>query len=291
VCHTDLHIAEGELPAIRLPVIPGHQIVGTILEAGAGSRDWRPGDRIGIPWLHRTDGACDACRRGEENLCPEARFTGWHEDGGFAEATLAEAAFGIHLPQKVEPEDAAPLLGSGIIGYRSLRKADLQEGEHLGLIGFGASAHLALQIARHWGCPVAVFTRSAVHRVLALDLGAVWAGGIEADAPWPLDRAILFAPIGALVPWPWQSSAPGGTLAVNAIHMTSIPEMPYVVLYGERTLRSVANATRQDGMELIDLAVKIPLRTVTRVYPLQEANRALADLKHSRLKSAAVLVT
>jgi propanol-preferring alcohol dehydrogenase len=290
VCHTDLHIAEGELAAIRLPVVPGHQIVGTILETGAETRGWKPGDRIGIPWLHRADGTCEACRRGEENLCPDARFTGWHEDGGFAEATLAEAAFGIHLPKDLEPEEAAPLLCSGIIGYRSLRKADLQEGEHLGLIGFGASAHLALQIARYWGCPVAVFTRSSAHRALALDLGAEWAGGIEGDAPWPLDRAILFAPIGALVPVALAKLRPGGTLAVNAIHMTPIPEMPYTVLYGERTLRTVANATRQDGVELLDLAAKIPLRTVTRVYPLQEANRALADLKHSRLKAAAVLV-
>jgi len=289
-CHTDLHLAEGDLPAIRVPVILGHQIVGTILEAGDGTAGWKPGDRIGIPWLHHTDGSCDACRRGEENLCHEARFTGWHEDGGFAEATLAEAEFGIHLPQEIEPERAAPLLCSGIIGYRSLRKADLHQGERLGLMGFGASAHLALQIARYWGCPVAVFTRSPGHRALALDLGAEWAGGIGEEAPWPLDRAILFAPVGALVPDALRKLRPGGTLAVNAIHMTPIPEMPYAVLHGERTLRSVANATRQDGVELLDLAAKIPLRSVVQVYSLEAGNQALADLKHSRLEAAAVIV-
>lgn len=221
---------------------------------------------------------------------PTRDSTGWYEEGGFAEMTVAEAEYGIRLPRDVVPEMAAPLLCAGIIGYRSLRKAELQEGERLGLIGFGASAHLALQIARYWGSPVAIFTRSPTHRSLASRLGATWVGGIEDDPPWPMDRAILFAPAGDLVPAALEKLRPGGTLAINAIHLTPIPEMPYAKLYGERTVRTVSHATRKDGEELIALAGKIPLRPTVQTYPLEEANRALADLKHSRLEAAGVLV-
>lgn len=289
VCRTDLHLIEGELAPQSLPIIPGHQIAGTVAEIGPGVSGWQTGDPVGVPWLHRACGECDACRRGEENLCPDAEFTGLHRDGGYAESTIAEADFALRLPAGWAPESVAPLLCAGIIGYRSLRKAEIRPGERVGLIGFGASAHLALQIARHWGCSTAVFTRGPAHRRLAMDLGAAWAGGIEDDPPWPLDRAVLFAPSGRLVPAILRKLRPGGTLAINAIHMTPIPEMPYAALYGERTVRSVAHATRQDGVELLDLAEKIPLRTVVKTYPLAAAHQALADMKHSRLDAAAVL--
>ncbi|MGH2628417.1 MAG: zinc-dependent alcohol dehydrogenase family protein [Anaerolineales bacterium] len=290
VCRTDLHLIEGELAPPMLPVVPGHQIAGIVAEVGRGVRGWKVGDRVGVPWLHRACGACDACRRGDENLCPEAEFTGLNRDGGYAEETLAEADFALRPPEGWAPESIAPLLCAGIIGYRSLRKTEVRPGDRLGLIGFGASAHLALQIARHWGCPTAVFTRGPGHRRLAMDLGAAWAGGIDDAAPWALDGAVLFAPSGSLVRPILERLRPGGTLAVNAIHMSPIPEMPYRVLYGERTVRSVAHATRQDGIDLLELAVKIPLRAVVKTYPLAEANQALADMKHSRLDAAAVLV-
>lgn len=290
VCRTDLHLIEGELAPPSLPLIPGHQIAGTVAEVGAGATGWQVGEPVGVPWLHRACGACDACRRGEENLCPDAEFTGMHRDGGYAESMIAEAEFALRLPGGRTPESVAPLLCAGIIGYRSLRKTEVRPGERVGLIGFGASAHLALQIARHWGCPTAVFTRGASHRRLAMDLGATWAGGIEDDAPWPLDRAVLFAPSGSLVAPILGKLRPGGTLAINAIHMSPIPEMPYPVLYGERTVRSVAHATRRDGVELLELAEEIPLHSMVKTYPLSAANQALADMKHSRLDGAAVLV-
>lgn len=290
VCRTDLHLIEGELAPPSLPLIPGHQIAGTVAEVGAGAAGWQVGEPVGVPWLHRACGVCDACRRGEENLCPDAEFTGMHRDGGYAESMIAEAEFALRLPAGWTPESVAPLLCAGIIGYRSLRKTEVRPGERVGLIGFGASAHLALQIARHWGCPTAVFTRGAAHRRLAMDLGAEWAGGIEDDAPWPLDRAVLFAPAGFLVAPILGKLRPGGTLAINAIHMSPIPEMPYPVLYGERTVRSVTNATRRDGVELLELAEEVPLRSIVKTYPLSAANQALADMKQSRLDAAAVLV-
>lgn len=290
VCRTDLHLIEGDLATPKLPLIPGHQIAGAVAEVGADAAGWQVGEPVGVPWLHRACGVCDACRRGEENLCPDAEFTGMHRDGGYAESTIAEAEFALRLPAGWTPEAIAPLLCAGIIGYRSLRKTEIRPGERVGLIGFGASAHLALQIARHWGCPTAVFTRGTGHRLLAMDLGAAWAGGIEDDAPWPLDRAVLFAPAGSLVPPILGKLRPGGTLAINAIHMSPIPEMPYPVLYGERTVRSVAHATRQDAVELLELAERIPLRSIVKTYPLSAANQALADMKHGRLDAAAVLV-
>lgn len=289
VCHTDLHTVEGDITPPDYPITPGHQVVGRIAALGEGVTTWRVGQRVGLPWLYAACGECEFCRRGEENLCPQARFTGFHADGGYAEFMLADARYVLSLPEGVSDEQTAPLLCAGIIGYRSLHKADLQPGERLGLFGFGASAHLAIQVARHWGCPVYVFTRSAEHRQHALDLGAAWAGGAEDEAPERLDRAVIFAPAGALVPLALEKLRPGGTLAINAIHMSPIPQMPYSLIYGERTLRSVANATYQDGVEFLRLAAEIPVRADTQVYRLEEARRALDDLKHSRIRGEAVL--
>lgn len=289
VCHTDLHTVEGDITPPDYPITPGHQVVGRIAALGEGVTTWRVGQRVGLPWLYAACGECEFCRRGEENLCPQARFTGFHADGGYAEFMLADARYVLSLPEGISDEQTAPLLCAGIIGYRSLHKADLQPGERLGLFGFGASAHLAIQVARHWGCPVYVFTRSAEHRQHALDLGAAWAGGAEDEAPERLDRAVIFAPAGALVPLALEKLRPGGTLAINAIHMSPIPQMPYALIYGERTLRSVANATYQDGVEFLRLAAEIPVRADTQVYRLEEARRALDDLKHSRIRGEAVL--
>jgi propanol-preferring alcohol dehydrogenase len=245
---------------------------------------------VGVAWLGGACGECAYCRRGEENLCREARFTGFHRDGGFAEYLTADADFVLDLPDGLSDEAMAPLLCAGIIGYRSLRRADLAPGETLGLVGFGASAHLALPVARAWGCRVFVFTRGESHRKLALDLGAAWAGGIEEQAPAELDRAVLFAPAGDLVPLILERLRPGGTLAINAIHLSPIPQMPYALLYGERTVKSVANATRQDGRDFLRLAAELDLRPTVATYPLEDANRALADLRHGRLEAAAVLL-
>jgi propanol-preferring alcohol dehydrogenase len=289
VCHTDLHLVEGEIHPPQLPRTPGHQIVGEVVALGSQVQSWGIGDRGGVPWLGRACGECAYCLRGQENLCAQAQFTGFHLDGGFAGYALAEAEFTLRLPEGMSDAAAAPLLCAGIIGYRSLRLADLSPGERLGLVGFGASAHLALQVARHWGCQVYVFSRGESHRRLALDLGAVWAGGIEHEIPVLLDRAVIFAPVGELVPAVLGKLRPGGTVAINAIHMSPIPEMPYRLLYGERTLRSVANATRRDGEEFLRLAAEIPLRVSVREYSLEDANRALRDLKHSRIDGAGVL--
>jgi propanol-preferring alcohol dehydrogenase len=289
VCHTDLHTVEGDIHPPSLPVTPGHQVVGIVDALGEGVTEVKIGERLGIPWLHAICGVCDFCRRGEENLCPNARFTGFDVDGGFAEYMLAEARFALPIPPTISDEQAAPLLCAGIIGYRSLRKADVQPGERLGLVGFGASAHLAIQVARHWGCEVCVFTRSQGHRLHARDLGAAWAGGIEDTPGKPLDRAVIFAPVGDLIPQTLAKIRPGGTLAINAIHMSNIPEMPYHLVYGERTLRSVANATYCDGVEFLELAAQIPIQSTVSVYPFAEANRALLDLKRSQINGEAVL--
>ncbi len=289
VCHTDLHTVEGDIHPPTLPVTPGHQVVGRIASVGPGVSGVQIGDRVGVPWLHQACGTCEFCRRGEENLCDQARFTGFHVDGGFAEYMLAPADYVLPIHPSISDAQAAPLLCAGIIGYRSLHKADLQPGERLGLVGFGASAHLAIQVAQHWGCQVYVFTRSQKHRKHAESLGAAWVGGAEDEAPKPLDRAVIFAPAGHLVPTTLAKLRRGGTLAINAIHMSPIPEMPYELIYGERTLRSVANATRQDGIEFLQLAAEIPIRATVNRYPLADANRALLDMKHSRINGEAVL--
>ncbi len=289
VCHTDLQLAEGEITPPRYPVVPGHQVVGAIEEVGPDVAGFLSGERVGLPWLFSACGECEFCRRGEENLCPQARFTGFHVDGGFAEWVVAEAPFLLRLPPDLDDASAAPLLCAGIIGYRSLRKADLQPGEVLGLVGFGASAHLALQVARHWRCPVYVFTRSPSHRELAASLGAAWVGSLDEISPGPIERAVLFAPNGDLVPKVLGLLRPGGTLAINAIHMSAIPSFPYSLVYGERTVRSVANATRRDGKEFLRLAAEIGLRPTVQAYRLENANQALDDIKHSRFDGAAVL--
>ena len=292
VCHTDLHTAEGDIHPPWLPVIPGHQVVGRVESLGEGaerSRGPRPGDLVGVTWLYSTCGECQFCLRGEQNLCSRALFTGFHVNGGYAEYMLADARYMLPIPAGFTAETAAPLLCAGVIGYRSLRKVDLSPGERLGLVGFGASAHLAIQVARHWGCQVYVFSRSAEHRKHAEALGACWTGTIEETPAEPLDRAVIFAPAGSLVPKILAKIRPAGTLAINAISMSPIPEMPYEFIYGERTLRSVANLTLQDGEEFLKLAAKIPISPTVQLYPLEKANEALLDMKYSRLNGEAVL--
>jgi propanol-preferring alcohol dehydrogenase len=289
VCHTDLHLVEGELDLPKLPVVPGHQIVGTVDTLGDGVTRFSRGDRVGVPWLYSTCGQCDYCRRGQENLCDNARFTGLHVDGGFAEYMVVPAAFAYPIPEDFPDEQAAPLLCAGIIGYRSLRLSEIQHGGRLGLYGFGASAHVTIQVARHWGCEVFVFTRSAEHQRHALALGAAWVGQAQDTPPAELDSAITFAPAGWLVPEALRVLRKGGTLAINAIHMSPIPEMPYTLIYGERTVRSVANATRQDGIELLQLAAEIPIHTDVELYPLEDANAVLQRLKQAEVQGAAVL--
>ncbi len=293
VCHTDLHIVEGEIRPPHLPITPGHQVVG-VVDAISNSHEGMPalklGQKVGIPWLHSTCGNCEFCLRGEENLCATAQFTGFHVNGGFAEYVLADARFVLPLPDMVSDEQAAPLLCAGIVGYRSLKKADIQSGEKVGLFGFGASAHLCIQVLRYWDCPVYVFTRSKAHQDHAWELGAVWAGEAGSSGVSTLDRAVIFAPVGELVPLALEKIRPGGTVAINAIHMSDIPSFPYKTIYGERTLRSVANATYRDGVEFLDLAVKAGIQSTVNTYPLKDANQALRDLKASKFNGEAVLV-
>lgn len=290
ICHTDLHIIEGDIQPDHLPLTPGHQVVGEVVGIGARVMGWSLGERAGVPWLYNACSTCDYCLRGEENLCREAKFTGFHVDGGYAEFILAQAKYALKVPKKIKDTDVAPLLCAGIVGYRSLRKSDLQPGERLGLVGFGASAHLVIQVAVHWGHEVYVFTRSKSHRELAKALGAAWVGDVQDAAPASLDRAIIFAPSGQLVPVMLQKIRPGGTLALNAIHMTPIPEFPYRLIWEERTLRSVANATYQDGVDFLKLAADVPVRAHIERYPLEKANEALKDMKESKIDGAGVLI-
>ena len=289
LCHTDLHIVEGELPLPRLPLVPGHQIVGTIDATGAGVTAFKAGDRVGVPWLYSTDRSCQFCGRDLENLCDQARFTGYHVNGGYSEAVTVPQDYAYLIPATFSDEAAAPLLCAGIVGYRSYRLSGIREGERLGLYGFGASAHIVLQIALRQGREVCVFTRTPIHRELATQLGAAWVGSAEDTPPQPLDAAIIFAPAGALVPQALRSLRKAGTLTLAGITMSAIPQMDYSLLYQERTIRSVANATRRDAREFLDLAASVPVRTEIKVYPLEQANLALQDLKHSRLKAAGVL--
>jgi propanol-preferring alcohol dehydrogenase len=289
VCHTDLHVVEGELPDSKLPIIPGHEIVGTVTAAGPGVTHFQVGDRVGIPWLHEVCGECEFCRRGQENLCPNARFTGYTVDGGYAEYTTVPADYATPIPGCFSDDEAAPLLCAGIVGYRSIRLSDLQPGERLGIYGFGASGHIVIQVARHWGCEVFVFTRSSAHQQHARELGAAWAGLAQDDPPAPLDRAIVFAPAGWIVPLALGHLRQGGTLCINAIHMSPIPEMPYLLLWHERTIRTVANVTRRDAEEFMPLAAEIPIHTDTQGFDLEAANHALWLLKQSAINGAAVL--
>lgn len=292
ICRTDLHVIEGELPPRKSPLIPGHQIVGRIEQIGANVTQLKSGDRVGIPWLHQTCGACEYCREGKENLCENATFTGWGVDGGYAEYTVAPADFVYPIPAAFSDLAAAPLLCAGIIGFRSLRLAGLSgkaPGKRLGLYGFGNAAHVAIQVARHWGVDVFAFTRDARHQQLALELGAVWAGGAMDEPPTKLDSAIIFAPAGELVIAALKTLKKGGTLALGGIHMSQIPPLDYQLLYHERVLRSVANNTRQDGMDFLRTAAEIPIQTHVQIYPLPETNAALNALKHDAIRGAAVI--
>ena len=289
VCHTDLHTVEGELALPKLPLVPGHQIVGIVDALGAGVTRFQVSDRVGVPWLHQACGTCDYCQRGAENLCESAQFTGLHVDGGYAQYALAPADFSYPIPDIFSDAEASPLLCAGIIGYRSLRLSEIQPGQRLGLYGFGASAHIAIQVARHWDCQVYVFTRTESHRQLARELGAVWVGDARDDPGVRLQGSITFAPVGWIVPEALRVLDKGGTLAINAIHMSPIPELPYRLIYHERTVRSVANSTRQDAEELLAVAAEIPIRTAVQTFPLEEANQALQALKASQIDGAAAL--
>jgi propanol-preferring alcohol dehydrogenase len=289
VCRTDLHVVEGELAPKKSPVIPGHQVVGVIEKTGEGAHRFRIGDRVGIPWLHETDGVCEYCRAGKENLCPDATFTGWMVDGGYAEYALAPEAFVYPIPPSFRDIEAAPLLCAGIIGFRALRLSAIQPGGRLGFYGFGAAAHVAIQVARHWGIEVYAFTRDPKHQKLAKELGAVWAGYVNGHGTRPLDSIIIFAPAGELVPASLRVLKKGGTLVLAGIHMSTIPAMDYNLLYYERVIRSVANNTRQDGEDFLRIAAEIPIRTQVQVYPLAEANRALNALKNDEVQGAAVI--
>ena len=289
VCRTDLHVVEGELPPRKSPVIPGHQAVGHIEKLGEAASRFHIGDRVGIAWLHRTDGVCDYCRSGKENLCDDPTFTGYVVDGGYAEYTLAPEAFVYPIPEGLTDLHAAPLLCAGIIGFRSLRLSGIEAGGKLGIYGFGAAAHLAIQVAHHWNVSVYAMTRDGRHQKLALEMGATWAGGTVDEPPEKLDAAIVFAPAGEIVPAALKALRKGGTVALGGIHMSPIPSFDYDLLYHERVLRSVANNTRQDGEDFLRLAAEIPIHTETEVFPLRDANRALNSLKNDAIRGAAVL--
>jgi propanol-preferring alcohol dehydrogenase len=289
VCRTDLQLIEGDLAAKKLPVVPGHQAVGTVTSVGARVTDWQPGDRAGVAWLAGTCGNCRFCRGGSENLCEAARFTGWDRDGGYATQLAVRSDFALRLPPGFSDLEAAPLLCGGVIGYRALEISGIQPGGRLGLYGFGASALLAMQVATHWGCEVFVATRSVPEQQRALEMGAAWTGSYHDQPPVPLDAAVTFAPAGYVVIEALKSLGRGGSVAVNAIHLDQIPEFPYEMLWWERSVRSVANFTRSDAREFLRLAAEIPIRTVVDPYRMEDANLALARLRSGDVAGAAVL--
>jgi alcohol dehydrogenase, propanol-preferring len=288
-CRTDLHVVEGDLELPRLPLIPGHQAVGTIDALGDGCESLQLGDRVGVPWLHHTDGVCELCVRGEENLCEHADFTGWTVDGGYADALTVPEAFAVRLPEALGDLEAAPLLCAGVIGYRALRRAEVQPGERVALMGFGASAHLAMQVLQYWGCETVVLTRGAGHRELAREMGASWVGDAAELPPATCDRAVVFAPAGELVPVALQVVRPGGTVSLAGIHMSTIPAFDYALLWRERSLRSVANMTRRDAQEFMELAADANIRVAFTSYPLEDANLALEAIAADDVRGAAVL--
>jgi propanol-preferring alcohol dehydrogenase len=299
VCRTDLHVVEGELPPRKSPLIPGHQVVGMVERVGArrvdepvsaASSRFQIGDRVGAAWLRETDGRCEFCRSARENLCEAASFNGYTADGGYAEYMVAPEAFLYRIPAGFADLKAAPLLCAGIIGFRCLRVSGIASGGTLGLYGFGAAAHVAIQVARFWGVRVLAFTRDVRHQKLARELGAAWAGGGLDVPPEKLDAAILFAPAGELVPAALANLKKGGTVVLGGIHMSDIPSMPYQLLYHERVVRSVANNTRQDGEDFLALAAKIPIETRVETFPLSDANQALNALKNDAIRGAAVLL-
>ena len=289
VCRTDLHVADGDLPNPKLPLVLGHEIVGTVAALGTGVSRFHVGDRLGVPWLGWTCGECSYCRASRENLCDKATFTGYNLDGGYAEFTVANAAFAFLLPEGLGDTEAAPLLCAGMIGYRAL--AATGPAERLGIYGFGAAGHIVAQLAHHQGRRVFAFTRpgDAPAKQFALDLGAVWAGDADTAPPEPLDAAIIFAPVGLLVPAALKVVVKGGTVVCGGIHMSDIPTLPYQLLWGERVVRSVANLTRRDGEEFLALAPRIPVRTEVQPFPLADANEALRRLREGELRGAAVL--
>ncbi len=290
VCRTDLHVTEGDLPPRRERVIPGHEIVGVVEHRGSGAYRFKPGDRVGIAWLRETCGVCVYCQRGRENLCPNARFTGYDHDGGYAEFAVVREDFAYALPAGLDDEPVAPLLCAGIIGYRAIKRANVRPGATVGLYGFGGSAHLALQVLNYWGCRVYVMSRGEAHRDLAESLGADWIGRADERPPRPLDSAILFAPAGDLVPVAMEALDRGGVLAIAGIHLSAVPALDYDRhLFHEREIRSVTANTRADAEEFLKIAGEIPIRTHTSSFGLGEANVALQMLKHDEIKGAAVL--
>ena len=290
VCHTDLHTVEGDLPLPKLPLVPGHEVVGVVDKLGEGVTRFSLGDKAGAVWLYRTCGQCKFCRSGRENLCENAMFTGYHVDGGYAEYMVVDEDFAYHLPTNLPDSEIAPLMCGGVIGYRAFVLSEAKSGQVLGLYGFGNSAHITIQVARHLDIRVFVFTRSPGHQQHALELGAEWVGRAEDTPPEGIDSAIIFAPAGPIVPQALRVLNPGGTIAMAGIYMTPIPEMPYDLLYFERTLRSVANSTRQDAIELLKLAEEIPIHTTVTTFPLEEANEVLQAMKESRINGDAILI-
>ena len=291
VCRTDLHVVDGELTQPKLPLIPGHEIVGMVEQLSEGAGRFKIGDRVGVPWLGWTCGECAFCRNDQENLCDQAKFTGYTLDGGYAEYTLADQRFCFPIPASYSDAEAAPLLCAGLIGYRSLLKAG--NGKRLGIYGFGAAAHIVAQLAKYQQREIYAFTRPGDEEAkkFAIDLGAVWAGGSNEAPPAPLDAAIIFAPVGELVPQALKAVGKGGIVVCGGIHMSDIPSFPYSILWQERSICSVANLTRRDGAEFMALAPKVPVRTEVQTFPLAEANEALARLRGGKLQGAAVLVT
>ena len=296
VCRTDLHVVDGELPDAEIPLIPGHEIVGVVEQVGDGVTDFTAGDRVGIPWLGYTCGQCALCKSGRENLCPKARFIGYHSDGGYADYTVVDAGYTFRLPDSYSDIDAAPLLCAGLIGYRAYRMTDTGEGgtavRRLGLYGFGAAAHIIAQVALHDRREVCAFTSpgDAEKQAFARDIGVTWAGGSNEPPPEPLDAAIVFAPVGRLIPEALSHVGPAGVVVCAGIHMSDVPSFPYRLLWGERIVRSVANLTRQDARDFLALAAKWPITMRTERYDLADANRALTDLREGRVRGAAVLV-
>ena len=288
-CRTDLHVVTGDLDLPKLPIVPGHQVVGTVDALGDGCTRLHPGDRVGVCWLHWADGTCAYCRRGEENLCEHATFTGWTADGGYAEAVTVPENFAIHLPDALDDLAASPFLCAGAVGFRALRRAEIQPGERVLLMGFGSSAHLAIQVLRHWGCEVVVLTRGERHRELARELGAQWVGHADELPPETCDRAVIFAPAGELVPVALRAVRPAGTVSLAGIHMSTIPAMDYALLWRERSLRSVANLTRRDAEEFMTLAAEAGVRAEFDTYPLAAANEALAAIAADSVRGSAVL--
>jgi propanol-preferring alcohol dehydrogenase len=290
-CRTDLHVIEGDLPPRRLPLVPGHQVVGTVEALGPGAARFRIGDRVGIAWLRSTCGACSYCAAGRENLCESSTYTGWTHDGGYAQYCSVPEAFAYAIPPGFDDAEAAPLLCAGIIGYRALVRSEVPRGGRLALYGFGSSAHITLQVARHWGCAVYVVTRGLAHQRLALELGAEWAGGADTRLPLKVDSAIVFAPAGEVVPVALRDLDKGGTVALAGIHMSDLPAMAYEPhLFWEKTLQSVTANTRRDGEALLREAAEIPIRPRIRRYALADANRALQDMDADRVEGTAVLM-